>query len=491
MEGSKSNRKKYDKWILGIYFVICIFLCFCIERTVGQMTSQYKESQMQVMAGLLAEKVSSSVDHIVDSADQTASLLSLKGDLSAETLYHEIQNYEEHSSFTDMGLFSSPDDFYGSPGVQRDFEKYRHFERVLEAEGTYITEPYRSSVTAKYMITIMIPISSSEEKRYIMYASFPLETIQELAQTESLNSQPEIALLNADSGNYIACTDGEMASAGSWNNLMMMHTQMQFENETLYHDYMQNLQNRTSPGIAQFVFHDRSYTQGYVKIQSMPDWYIAVNLPNSTLSGFLMQHQTRIAGYFAAIIIVTVCLGIWIICRQILQKKKLQQLSENDPLLGILNKRTFISRFHDYITEQTQAPSGVLIFLDVDDFKIYNDTYGHLSGDLVLKQFAKTMMAFFGENGLVGRYGGDEFILFLKGFRKRESVEKSMLRLQQELHEMELPGHGIVKLSFSAGLARFPESGKTFEELCDNADKALYRAKSHGKNSFQWYDRLS
>lgn len=488
MEGSKNKHKKYDKWVLGIYIAICISLGFCIEHTVREMTGQYKESQMQVMAGLLAEKVSTSVDHIVDSAKQTASLLSLHENRSAETLYQEIQKFEEHSLFTDMGLFSSPDDFFGSPGVQRDFEKYRHFDKVLEAKDTYITEPYRSSVTAKYMISIMIPLSSSDEEKYIMYASFPLETIQGLAQTESLYSQPEIALLNADSGNYIACTDGEMASAGSWNNLMLMHSQMEFENETFYHDYMQNLEHRTDSGIAQFDFRDKAYTQGYVRIQSMPDWYIAVNLPNSTLSGFLMQHQTRIAGYFAAIIILTLCLCIWIICRQILQKKKLQQLSENDPLLGILNKRTFISRFHDYIAKQNQSPCGVLIFLDVDDFKIYNDTYGHLSGDLVLKQFAKTMMAFFGENGLVGRYGGDEFILFLKGFRKRESVEKSMLRLQQELHEMELPDHGIVKLSFSAGLARFPDSGKTFEELCNHADKALYRVKSHGKNAFAWYE---
>lgn len=488
MEKSKSKRKKYDKWILVIYMIICISLSFCIEQTVRKMTSHYKESQMEVMAGLLAEKVSFSVDHIVDSADQTARLLRLQKDRSAETLYHELQNYKEHSVFTDMGLFTSPDNFYGDLGVQRDFEKHRHFEKALEAEGTYITEPYRSSVTAEYMITIMVPLSSPDEERCIMYASFPLATIQELAQSESLYSQPEIALLNAGSGNHIACTDGEMASAGSWNNLMLLHSQMKFENETLYHDYMQSLQNRTSSGIAQFVFHDSAYTQGYVKIQSMPDWYIAVNLPSSTLSGFLMQYQTRIAGFFAAIIIATVCLCIWIICRQILQKKKLQQLSENDPLLGILNKRTFISRFHDYAAKQTQSPSGVLIFLDVDDFKIYNDTYGHLCGDLVLKQFAKTMMALFGEDSLIGRYGGDEFILFLKGFRKRESVEKSMIRLQQELHEMELPDHGIVKLSFSAGLARFPDSGKTFEELCSNADKALYQVKSHGKNAFAWYE---
>ena len=126
--------------------------------------------------------------------------------------------------------------------------------------------------------------------------------------------------------------------------------------------------------------------------------------------------------------------------------------------------------------------------MDVDDFKTYNDKYGHLNGDIVLKKVAIELQEEFLQNGIVGRYGGDEFTVFLKHTASKESVDRAMERLQKKLSSIELDGAGEVQFSFSAGGARYPQDGTTFKELCKLADQALYRVKAEGKGSFVWYE---
>ena len=86
-----------------------------------------------------------------------------------------------------------------------------------------------------------------------------------------------------------------------------------------------------------------------------------------------------------------------------------------------------------------------------------------------------------------GRYGGDEFIVFLKNESDQQAVDASMKRLQQALTSIELEGYGRVALSFSSGGVRFPQDGADFEKLCKMADETLYRVKEDGKGRFYWY----
>lgn len=139
----------------------------------------------------------------------------------------------------------------------------------------------------------------------------------------------------------------------------------------------------------------------------------------------------------------------------------------------------------NYLTYEKKP--GALIFVDVDDFKNYNDKYGHLNGDAVLKKFARELQEEFARTGIVGRYGGDEFTIFVTNISDKAYADQAMKRLQRALSEIELPQFGKVTLSFSAGGATYPQDGVTFEDLCKTADDALYRVKADGKGKFYWY----
>lgn len=160
-------------------------------------------------------------------------------------------------------------------------------------------------------------------------------------------------------------------------------------------------------------------------------------------------------------------------------------LSAIDFLTGILNRRAFQKSVEDEMYKKTP---GVFIFIDVDNFKSYNDTYGHNNGDFCLKHFAETMKKCFPAESIIGRYGGDEFVVYLKNLTVEE-VQNYMADFQRMISHLTLPTGEQVQLSASAGGAAFPDQGEDFISLCRNADSALYNVKQNGKAAFKMKEK--
>ena len=181
----------------------------------------------------------------------------------------------------------------------------------------------------------------------------------------------------------------------------------------------------------------------------------------------------------------------------------LENLATTDELTGLKNRR-YLWEFSRQIIKLAKAEGGrvTLLVFDIDDFKHYNDRYGHTVGDDILKQAAVLMQRSCREHDVVGRIGGDEFaVVFWDGPHKEgadESGERRSAqaehpreaifiakRFQKELEGAELnllgpKGKGV--LTISGGLASFPRDGETVEELFRQADEALLEAKRSGKN---------
>ena len=105
----------------------------------------------------------------------------------------------------------------------------------------------------------------------------------------------------------------------------------------------------------------------------------------------------------------------------------------------------------------------------------------------MLKKFATELQKEFSDIGYVGRYGGDEFTIFIKNSPQKGVVDLAMERLRRKLSVIELEDFGEVALSFSAGGGCYPQDATTFDELCKRADDALYRVKEDGKGKYYWY----
>lgn len=168
--------------------------------------------------------------------------------------------------------------------------------------------------------------------------------------------------------------------------------------------------------------------------------------------------------------------------------KKLQNLATTDGLTGLLNHRAFQDTLSDCLRDAGPDHPLTLLLMDIDNFKIFNDQYGHQAGDVVLKSLGKIMKDFFKGMGFVARYGGEEFVVILI-----DTPHEKGLAIAQQLSAMlqstsiKISKEDDVIISMSIGTATYPKDARDRENLIKFADRALYKAKEHESNKVQMY----
>ena len=159
-------------------------------------------------------------------------------------------------------------------------------------------------------------------------------------------------------------------------------------------------------------------------------------------------------------------------------------LATTDPLTRLYNRR-FMNEFLARETERSKRSHSkfAVVIADVDDFKRINDTYGHLSGDIVLKAIVRRMISGTREYDIAGRYGGEEFLIIMPEIDKQTTVDVAdRMRRNIENHEIEVMNGEMVTVTASFGIATFDEDGNSPDDLLVKADERLYKAKRQGKN---------
>lgn len=161
----------------------------------------------------------------------------------------------------------------------------------------------------------------------------------------------------------------------------------------------------------------------------------------------------------------------------------LTQQGLTDPLTGLATRGVFAARFAQWMGEASAA--GLLCFLDLDDLKIINDSYGHEVGDRALVHFGEVLKRYEEvHHGIAARYGGDEFLLTIDGMDETQS-ERLVETLCRDLRATLQMDMGSVSIHGSVGVAFYPTHGTSLEELISKADLALYAAKRNGKNGYE------
>ncbi|MDO4539483.1 MAG: diguanylate cyclase [Syntrophomonadaceae bacterium] len=167
----------------------------------------------------------------------------------------------------------------------------------------------------------------------------------------------------------------------------------------------------------------------------------------------------------------------------------LLQKARTDPLTGLLNKTTTEEEINDFLLMTRQRGIHAMLIIDMDNFKDINDNYGHMVGDAALLQAAHRLMKVFRTTDIVGRIGGDEFIVLLKDVHNETMLRGKAQQLNEEMKlDLEVRGHKIY-VSCSIGIAMAPHDGQRFAELYEKADKALYAAKHSGRDRYVVYDQ--
>ncbi|MFQ5681094.1 MAG: diguanylate cyclase [Candidatus Omnitrophota bacterium] len=160
-----------------------------------------------------------------------------------------------------------------------------------------------------------------------------------------------------------------------------------------------------------------------------------------------------------------------------------QELSITDSLTQVLLRRHCIRRLREEIARSRMKHFNLsCLMFDIDNFKYYNDKFGHLFGDIVLCEVVRIIRDNIREIDLLGRFGGEEFLLVLPETDKQAALVVAE-RIRADINDKEICAYDeILKATVSIGTSSFPEDGERYKELLDKSDQALYRAKQAGKN---------
>ncbi len=166
---------------------------------------------------------------------------------------------------------------------------------------------------------------------------------------------------------------------------------------------------------------------------------------------------------------------------------ELERQANFDALTGLPNRHLLNDRLKRAVFGQRKPRSVAVVFMDLDQFKVINDSLGHNFGDDVLRQVGERLLSAVREGDTVARVGGDEFVLLLDDQNREEVIFRSMRRIIAAIGEPMIVDGREFKITCSAGISLYPQDGTDVETLLKNADAAMYRAKSHGRNTFEFF----
>lgn len=250
-----------------------------------------------------------------------------------------------------------------------------------------------------------------------------------------------------------------------------------------------------------------SFTYAEPKNRVLP-----MNLNNNVLlkydisSKFLLKYSIlihkKLTFYEKHTLLIWLLIGMFIIMGSLIvllimniekrkiQEKKIKKLAYYDILTGLPN-RTYLNETlkNELEVAKTSGIGGVVFFIDVDNFKILNDTFGHGFGDEILVDIGKRFKELVGEDKFIARLGGDEFIILLKNINDRTVIDNILNEIVSSFEKPFYIEEKEFYLTISIGVTLYPKDGDNLDELLKNADTAMYRAKDSGRARYVYFEK--
>ena len=186
-------------------------------------------------------------------------------------------------------------------------------------------------------------------------------------------------------------------------------------------------------------------------------------------------------------LIIGICVNI---TEEVKKQERIEFLAYHDSLTGLAN-RTFLKTELNTLIKINKRENKrlALIFIDLDNFKFVNDTFGHEAGDSLLVEISERLKSQLRESDVVARIGGDEFVVVLNNIKNKEDIKKILTSIKNKLSKPVIIEDNDIEVTFSAGIAIYPDDSIDNDEILQLADIAMYESKKEGKNRFNFINK--
>lgn len=350
---------------------------------------------------------------------------------------------------------------------------------LSEIQSPVFSQPFYSDELNELIFGVVCPLTLGDKKG-VLVSSYNVIQFHELLKSDFIGGTAEIGIIN-NQGKVVIGKDISDFDINIFEGLSKVH----FSNASA--EAMQaDLANGKS-GFSSYCVGDVERYCSYAPI-GLNDWYIIVIVKELSLRSSLIQLEKHGLQLTFELVVIMIALLFVIITARYGEQKKvrtiLQKAAMYDGLTGIYNRSTAEAEITHFLELENKKNSSAMMIIDIDNFKSINDNWGHIFGDLVLKECALRMKEFYQEEAIIGRMGGDEFVVLLKDYPGEQEMNE---KLDRFINNFQVAGDSHKKrITVSVGIALSCSGGLTFMEMYQQADASLYRAKQQGKGRYSF-----
>ena len=389
----------------------------------------------------------------------------------------------ENTDFERTALIETDGTAHYDNGAEKNVSQRYYFQEAIQGNET-LSDPLESSIDKETRVILGVPVYQNGNVIAVLGGSYNVTALSRMLFNDVFDNSGYSLIVN-QLGEIIAY-DGDPAyhKITYGDNFFKFYERKNLLSNATLQNVRQDFQNGTGGTVKVRTASDSATAQylSYTRL-GMNDWMICYVIPVSDAQNsysFIKSYEGIFMSVFCILVLLLV---FYIIHNNRIRNEELRRDAQTDGLTGVLNKRTTEALINE-ILEQRPHEKGTFIILDVDKFKEVNDHYGHAVGDIVLSTLGQTLRNYFRENDIIGRIGGDEFVIYMC---KTESKERAVTRIRaladtiKNLSFAEMNGHHI---TISIGIAFAPEHGTCYMDLYKNADTALYETKQNGRDGY-------
>lgn len=371
---------------------------------------------------------------------------------------------EAFSAFGDLPEESE----IGVLGGQRIMYYGIHESQALKGENSISRLPSKG-FNGQSGIALSVPVVREGQARGAVCMEYTADELGKYLNSTEL-SPYSASLVFTRSGELVAACPGYEA----YSNVYDMLRTMEFRDEQSL-EQMKKTAESGGSGFAAY-YYKGSRELLYYQTAGVEDWMVASIVKAENYEGALYKIRKLSKVFIASSTAMVACTVFLIICIIYLRKKEAKR-AQKDYLTGVYTRETARKLVEQRLKGGGKKRFYACMFLDIDDFKKINDTFGHQKGDLVLTQAGQILSASTRKEDVIVRFGGDEFCIWLYGLSGRKQPEAIARRILNAFH-----ASGTIHASI--GITLVGEHETEYDAILRRADQALYLAKGKGKNQF-------
>ncbi len=413
----------------------------------------------------------------------TAAYMGRSGDLLSEENRELMLNLSRAGCFKMMAVIDEDGISTYEDGLQKDVSSRRYFQEAIKGKRS-LSDPLISKVDGARRVILAVPVSGLDGPEGVLAGSCDVGSLSHLL-FEDLYGGTGYSMVVTSSGTVV-----------SWDRADEAETPGQEEN---FFDYCGQMDFPGKYSLKQMQEDFAAQTGGCVMLRSGRDadylvyepldlggWMLCYLVPAAKVRedyGFIRYYEV----IFSMVLLgglAVLLMYIWGIRSR--EQKELIQYAHTDALTGAVNKDSTEAEINSWLSRHRTGIQAFLM-LDVDNFKTVNDRYGHGAGDEALRQIGRVLAGEFRDGDIVGRIGGDEFVVLMKDIADEENAVYRVENLCRVIRKITVKGIPGTPLSCSVGVAYSPNHGSTYGELYLCADKALYETKKRGRDGYTVY----